>query len=377
MPETHGTIYLDFNATAPLRPEARVAMLDSMSEPGNPSSVHRAGRDARGRLEASRRAIAGALGAAPGNVVFTSGGTEADILAIRGSGRRHVLASAIEHQAVLSAAPDIELVPVTPHGLIDLEALDQRLSRFERPALVSVMWANNETGAIQPVREVVAVARKHGALVHSDAVQAVGKLSVDFAESGLDMMSVSAHKLGGPPGAGALLVSDDVALDPVAAGGGQERGRRPGTENLPGIAGFAAAVTAAAADLVARARVRRLRDAFEERVCAAAPRARVLCREVRRLDNTSCIAMHGVPAETQVMALDLDGIAVSAGAACSSGKVEPSHVIAAMDPDGTDARNAIRISLGWTTTEREIDRLVRSWLALYNRAAGRPGTAGA
>ena len=371
------SVYLDFNATTPLRPEARAAMLEVMSRTGNASSVHRPGRDARRCLETARRDIAAALGAVPENLVFTSGGTEADILALRGCGRRRILVSAIEHPAVLEAVADVERVPVLGTGQIDLDALDAMLARPGPAALVSVMWANNETGVIQPLDEVVVRARLRGALVHSDAIQAVGREPVDFASSGLDMMSVSAHKLGGPPGIGALLVSDRVRLDPVATGGGQERGRRSGTENLPGIAGFAAALGAALRDPGEGERVCRLRDLIEDRIGEAAPGARILGRDAPRLANTSCIVMPGVAAETQVMALDLAGVAVSAGSACSSGKVETSHVIAAMRPGNDDARCAIRVSLGWTTGREDVERLVDAWLTLYNRVAQENGTSGA
>jgi cysteine desulfurase len=232
------------------------------------------------------------------------------------------------------------------------------------------MWANNETGAIQPIAEVVAIARRHGALVHSDAVQAAGRVAIDFTSAGLDLMTLSAHKLGGPSGAGALIVRDGLAPAPRNLGGGQELGRRSGTENLAGIAGFGAAA-AVAADRSAVAGIAALRDGFEARLKAAAPEARILAADAPRLANTSCIAMPGVPAETQVMALDLAGIAVSAGAACSSGKVRRSHVLDAMEPGGSAAETAIRISLGWATEAADLDRLLDAWLALRARAGQR------
>lgn len=364
-------IYADYNATTPLRDEAREAMLAVMTAPGNPSSVHRAGRAARAVLERARRSVATLLGATPEAVIFTSGGTEADLLALSGTGRKRVLVSAIEHEAVL-AIPGVERIPVLGNGLVDLAALEEMLKAEAEPALVSVMWANNETGAIQPMADVIALARDHGALVHCDAVQAIGKLPVDFASSGLDLLSVSAHKIGGPAGAGALLTREGLALAPLITGGGQERGRRSGTENLCGIAGFGAAAEAAAREMTEGAgylaRVAALRDRLESRILDAAPGARVLCREVPRLPNTSSIVMPGMPAETQVMALDLEGIAVSAGSACSSGKVKRSHVVEAMEPGGAAAETTIRVSLGWLTTEAEVDRLADAWLKLYKRA---------
>lgn len=362
-------VYLDYNATTPLRAEARAAMLAVMGETGNPSSVHRGGRAARARLETARRRVAAFVGAPPETVVFTSGGTEADILALRGSGRHRVLISAIEHDAVLAAIPEAERIPVTPDGIVDLGALERKLAGRSEPAIVSVMWANNETGAVQPISDVVSVAQAHGALVHADAVQAAGKLTLDFSASGLDMMSLSAHKIGGPPGVGALLVRDGVALAPAIVGGGQERGRRSGTENLPGIVGFGAAAEAVVAAAPGEVEaVRALRDRLESALLSAIPDLRILCRGMPRLGNTSAIVMPGVPAETQVMALDLEGVAVSAGSACSSGKVTRSHVIDAMEPDGVAAACTIRVSLGWENTEADVDRLVEAWLRLYKRA---------
>jgi cysteine desulfurase len=364
-------IYADYNATAPLRPEARAAMMEAMADPGNPSSVHGPGRRARAALEEGRRRVAKLLGAEPETVTFTSGGTEADLLALRGAGRTRVLVSAIEHEAVLAAVPDAERIPVGSNGLIDLTALEALLDASDVPAIVSVMWANNETGAIQPLAEVVALARHHGALVHSDAVQAVGKVPVNFQESGIDLLSVSAHKIGGPAGIGALVCRAGLALEPQIAGGGQERGRRSGTENLLGIIGFGAAALRALVELEGDAlptRIAELRDRLEARVLASAPLARVLCRDVPRLPNTSSIVLPGVRAETQVMALDLEGIAVSAGSACSSGKVKRSHVVEAMEPGGEAAAETIRVSFGWLSTEDDVDRLADAWLRLYKRA---------
>lgn len=367
-------IYADYNATTPLRPEARAAMVESLGEPGNPSSVHRAGRTARAALERARRQVAEFLGATPETVIFTSGGTEADLLALRGAGRARVLVSAIEHDAVLAAVPEADRIPVGSDGLVDLPALATLLDASRDPAIVSVMWANNETGAIQPLAQVIAMAKAKGALVHSDAVQAAGKVGIDFAASGLDMVSVSAHKIGGPAGIGALLLREGLALDPLITGGGQERGRRSGTENLSGIVGFGAAAERASAGLLEGSgvieHIARLRDHLEARIITAAPGARVLCQAVPRLANTSCIVMPAMAAETQVMALDLEGIAVSAGSACSSGKVKRSHVIEAMEPGGDAATNAIRVSLGWMNTVEEVDRLVDAWLRLYKRAGG-------
>ena len=362
------SVYLDHNATAPLCAEARAAMVAVLADPGNPSSVHRDGRRARHAVERARRQVADFLGAAPEEVIFTSGGTEADILALRGMPGRRVIVSAIEHDAVLDAVPGACHLPVSRDAVVDLEILGEQLARLRDPAIVSIMWANNETGTIQPLGEAAVIARRHGAIIHSDAVQAAGKLPIDFASLDLDMMSISAHKFGGPPGVGALLVRQGLVLEAVQTGGGQESGRRAGTENLPGIVGFGATAAVADQRLARMAAVRSLRDRLEASLLAAAPDARVLCAGVARLPNTSCIVMPGVSSETQVMAFDLDGISVSAGSACNSGRVVRSHVIEAMEPGQQTAGTALRISLGPENTAADVDRLVAAWLRLYKRA---------
>lgn len=365
-------VYLDHNATAPIGAAAAVAMRDALALVGNPSSVHRFGRQARAAIETARGQVARLVGAAPAEVIFTSGGTEANALALSGPPVARLVVSDIEHESVLAAAAgrvgcEVRRVGVTPAGIIDLDALDRALAGGDAPTLVSVMWANNETGAIQPIDAVVRIARRHRALVHADAVQAVGRLALSFADSGLDLMTVSSHKIGGPAGAGALIARAVTEIRPLLAGGGQERGHRAGTENRLGIVGFGAAADAAA-DRAWLDRVRTLRDGFEERLRAAAADARILSADAPRLPNTSCVAMPGVSAETQVMAFDLDGIAVSAGAACSSGKVRRSHVIDAMDPGGDAAANAVRISFGPGNGPADVDRVLASWLGLHRRA---------
>lgn len=363
--------YLDWNATAPLRPEAWAAMTAALDQCGNPSSVHRRGRAARGLVEAAREAVAALVGMPPEGVVFTSGGTEANALALSGSGRARVLVSAIEHAAVLEAAPAAERIPVDGEGVVALAALDRLLAADPRPALVSVMLANNETGVIEPAAAIAEIAHRHGALYHCDAVQAAGKLPLDVAALGADLLTLSAHKLGGPPGVGALVVRPDLDLAPLIRGGGQERGRRAGTENLPGIAGFGAAAQAALAQMGVWDRVRVLRETLERAVIGLAPEAVVIAAAAPRLPNTAAIALPGMPAETQVIALDLDGVMVSAGAACSSGKVRASHVLEAMGAGPDLARSTIRISLGWETDEADITRFLDSWTALYRRRHNR------
>ena len=372
--------YLDWNATAPLRPEAIEAVTRRMQIGGNASAVHRHGREARQAVERARAQVAALVGAAPDDVVFTSGGTEADNLALRGIAGRRLMVSAIEHGAILAPAlihdPEAVLLPVDGAGVLDLAALEAALAAADRPALVSVMLANNETGVVQPLAEVAAIARRHGALVHSDCVQAAGKLPLDMAELGVDMLSLSAHKLGGPQGTGALVLRGALPLQAVQIGGGQEQGRRSGTENVPGIVGFGEAAAAAAAELAAEGvRLAALRDGLEGRLRETAKDLTVFGAAAPRLPNTSCLSMPGVPADSQVMAFDLEDVAVSAGAACSSGKVAASHVLAAMDVEDALARTAIRVSLGRTTTADDVDRFVAVWREIYRRCGGRRNAA--
>jgi cysteine desulfurase len=341
-------VYLDANATEPLRPEARAAMLAALEVTGNPSSVHAAGRAARRVLEDARESLAARFGARAQDLVFTSGGTEADALAIHALGaKRRLIVGATEHDAVRSAAPDALSLPVDRDGVADLDTLAVWLADGP-PALVCLMLANNETGTIQPIAEAAALCRRHGALLHVDAVQAAGRIDIRFSLLGAHSMAISSHKLGGPSGAGALLLAPDVAtLAPLIAGGGQERGRRGGTPPLPAIAGFAAA----AAGATDASRLAPLRDAAEGAAVAAG--AIVCGAGASRSANTTCLALPGVRADAQVIALDLDGIAVSAGAACSSGKVTASHVLAAMGL-GPLAGEAIRVSVPWNATEADV-----------------------
>jgi len=363
--------YLDWNATAPLRPEAAAAVLEALASWGNPSSVHRRGRVARRIIERAREEIAGLLGGVdPRGVVFVSGGTEANNLALLGTDRERVLVSAVEHDSVRQVLPTAETIPVDRDGVVALDALDRLLAADPRPALVSVMFANNETGVIQPVGEIASLARRYGALFHCDAVQAAGRLALDTGAIGADLISLSAHKLGGPPAVGALVVTGDLDLASLLRGGGQERGRRAGTENVPGIAGFAAAAKAAVEEIAAYDRVRVLRASLEAEIAVAAPEAVIYGTGVMRLPNTSAIAMPGVAAETQVIALDLDGVMVSAGAACSSGKVGPSHVLAAMGVDAALAASTIRVSLGGSSSETDIAHFLHAWTALRRRHRG-------
>ncbi len=364
-------IYLDHNASAPLKPGVRRAMAEALELCGNPSSVHGFGRVARRAIEQARESVAALVGAAPASVVFTSGGTEANALAIRGSGRRRVLVSAVEHDSVLQAVPDAERIPVDASGIVRLERLESMLSTSEEPAIVALMLANNETGVIQPVREAAEIAHAHGALLHCDVVQAVGRVAVDKAALNADYLTLSAHKIGGPAGAGALVVAGSAPLTAQTRGGGQERGRRGGTEKLLGIIGFGAAATAAAEELELQPRIAALRDRTEGAIAEASAEAVIHGGAAARVAGTSCISMPGVPAETQLMNFDLAGIAVSAGAACSSGQVATSHVLEAMGVDPALAASAIRVSLGWNSTEGDVDAFVQAWTAIHRRVRRR------
>jgi cysteine desulfurase len=360
-------LYLDANATEPLRPEAREATLAALDLGGNPSSVHAAGRAARRVLEGAREALAARFGGSPAGLVFTSGGTEANALAVRGlSAGRRILAGATEHPAVLAAAPGAEVLPVRADGTLDLAALEAALAG--PPAQVCLMAANNETGVLHPLAEAAALCRAAGALLHVDGVQAAGRVPLSLAALGADSLAVSGHKLGGPKGAGALLLRPGLAPEPLLAGGGQELGRRGGTEPLPAIAGMAAAAMAAIPEEAAR--LAALRDTIESACLAAG--ASVAGAGAPRLPNTTSLILPGVPAETQVIALDLAGVRVSAGAACSSGKVARSHVLAAMGL-GEAAGQAIRVSLPWNAREDAAERFVAAWSAMRARLSRNRG----
>lgn len=352
--------YLDANATEPLRPEARAAMLRALDVPGNPSSVHNEGRAARRVLEDAREAIAARFGAPAANLVFTSGATEANALVRHAlGGTRRVIASAVEHDSILAARP-AALLPVDRKGVADLDAL-AALSADGEPALVCLMLANNETGVIQPVAQAAALCQRFGAWLHVDAVQAGGRIPVSLSTLGADSLAISSHKLGGPAGVGAVLFgSKAIGPAPLIPGGGQERGWRAGTPPLPAIAGFAAAAEAARGS----PHLAEMRDRIEAAAIAAG--ASVAGAGAERLPNTTCLVQPDVPAMAQVMALDLAGIAVSAGAACSSGKVASSHVLAAMGL-GPLAGCGIRVSLPWNAAEADAEAFAAAYPAMVAR----------
>ena len=368
-------IYLDWNATAPLRPETREAMAAAWDLGGNPSSVHAEGRQARGLVEQARVSIADAVGALPRNVVFTSGGTEANALGLtpglrRGSGFpvTRLLVSAIEHASVLAGGrfptEAVGAIGVTRAGLLDLDRLRAMLEGGP-PALVSVMLANNETGAVQPVAEAGEIVHSAGGLLHVDAIQAFGKIRFDINAMNADLVTLSAHKIGGPKGVGALLLAEGLpAPEPLLRGGGQELGRRAGTENVAGIAGFGAAAKAAMAVLERDAiRLKNLRNRLETGLRQTAG-VIVFADEVARLPNTTLFTIPGLKAETAVIGFDLAGLAVSSGSACSSGKVQPSHVLVAMGFGPELAEGAVRLSLGWSTSDADVDRCLEAWRKL-------------
>ena len=367
--------YLDWNATTPLRPEAREAMAATWDLPGNPSSVHAEGRKARRLVEDARAAVAGAVGALPRNVVFTSGGTEANALALTpglrlqsGTPVQRLVVSAIEHASVLAGgrfpAEAIVTVGVSGSGLVHLDRLREALAGGPA-ALVSVMLANNETGAVQPIAEVAEIVHAEGCVLHVDAIQALGKIPFDINALNADLATVSAHKIGGPKGVGALVWAEGVqGLEPLLRGGGQERGHRAGTENVAGIAGFGAAVTAGMGALKEDAtRLESLRNRLETGLRQTAG-VLIFSHDVQRLPNTTLFTVPGLRAETAVIGFDLAGIAVSSGSACSSGKVQPSHVLEAMGFGRELAQGGVRLSLGWSTSDADIDRCLEAWRKL-------------
>ncbi len=361
--------YFDHNASAPSSPEVQEAVAAALRDFGNPSSVHAEGRAARNCVEQAREEVAALVGAPAENVIFTSGATEANNQALRRCDRPQVVASAIEHPSVLEVSPEDARIPVTADGITDLNALSELLKRRGRFVVVSVMAANNESGVIQPVKGAAERAHAAGALFHCDAVQAMGRIPFDMGRLGADMVTISAHKLGGPKGVGALVLADGMETETFMRGGGQERKRRGGTENVPGIAGFGVAAREAGERRLSIGRVANLIDILERRAEAAVPEAVIFGEEVPRIANTSLIALPGVDAETQIMALDLAGISVSAGAACSSGKVGESHVLAAMGVEEQLGRCAIRISLGFENTVEEVDKFVEIWSGLKKKAS--------
>lgn len=356
------TIYLDYNATSPLRPEVKNTMLEVMGNPMNPSSIHSYGREARSIIERARRSILSSLNAEGARIIFVSSGTEANHLALKGIKNITTVVSAIEHASVIKANNNSVIIPVDNNGVVKLDALQNILASIDGKALVSVMLANNETGVIQPVKEIVEITYAHGDYLHTDAVQGVGKFNINFNDLNVDMMTISSHKCGGPQGIAALIIKKGLELEPMLRGGGQEYGIRAGTENVSAIHGFALALEMAIKEARDTSFITFMRDKLENELEIFNPV--IFGIKAKRLGNTSYIEMPGVDAETQVVAFDLDGIAVSSGSACTSGKIEASHVLKAM---GVESSSAVRVSLGWNTKEKDIKAFVDSWKKIYRR----------
>lgn len=372
---TDDRTYLDWNATVPLRPEARAAMIAALDVIGNPSSVHAEGRRARAIVEDARERVAALVGANPADVIFTSGATEANAT-VMAAGWDTIFVSAMEHDSVLAPArasgARIVEIPATRDGVAMAEIVADhwlRMSAAFGRTLVSLQAANSETGVLQPVAETAAFARAHGLAMHCDAVQAAGRIALGPLLADVEYVSIAAHKIGGPKGVGALISRAGTDLPALIRGGGQERRRRAGTENVAAIAGFGAVAEAALQALGKRADVRRRRDRLEQEVRRVTPQALVIGADAERLDNTACIALPGRSAETLVIALDLAGVSVSAGSACSSGKVGESHVLKALGLPVEVQRGAVRVSIGPETSDEDISQFVMAWSRIAGEAA--------
>lgn len=367
MADPFDRIYLDFNATAPVLPDVVQAVTNALGKTGNPSSIHRHGRLVRSLVDEAREHVAQLINADPTAITFTSGGTEANALAILGclgSGAvTRVIGTTIEHPSVLAHVPERDQIGVTPEGIIDLEALEHALNASDRLALVCVMFANNETGVIQPIEAVSDIAHQHGSFVLCDAVQAPGKAALQADILGADFITLSGHKIGGPQGVGALVNVAGIEVSPVMTGGGQERRLRSGTENVPGIVGFGEAAKNINLHDEADS-LRDLQSQFENALLEARPEAQIHGHAGPRLPNTTCVSLPGVSSQSQVIKLDLSGFSISAGSACSSGKVERSHVLEAMGVEQELLNSAIRISFGRQTRWDELDSFVAAWAAL-------------
>lgn len=358
-------IYLDYNATTPILQTVKDAVGTILDKPLNASSVHSDGRFARKLIEDSRGMVRQMVGADEDTrIIFTASGTEANNQVFKGLKAYAPVVSAVEHISVLRGCQNPYFIPVDQLGLVKLDALERLLREVEGKVLVSVMLANNETGVIQPIKEIAALAHNYGAIVHTDAIQACGRIDIDMEALGVDLITVSGHKIGGLQGAGALIVKKSVALQSFITGGGQEQGYRAGTENVPAIVGFGVAAEYVGKKLLKK---KTLRDMMEARLLCVCPEIKIFGQEAARINNTSCFTMPGVASETQLMHFDLEGISVSNGSACSSGKVSASHVLLAMGVDDRDASCALRVSLGNDTNERDVLAFVDAWTSLYAR----------
>lgn len=363
--------YLDYNATAPIRTEVIERMSAVMKEGGNPSSVHALGRAAKARLEGARSQIATVINCRAQMIIFTSGGTEANNMAILNSGRTRLITTNAEHDSVNLSKDHfdgkVDILLINEDGLIDLKELKKLLHEVGEQTIVSILFANNETGVIQNIAEISKLTKEAGALLHIDAIQALGKVPIDFKELDVDMMSISSHKIGGPQGVGALIALEKLPVKSSIIGGGQEIGRRGGTENIAGIAGFGLAASMLPDTLMKMKELEEWRNFAEKEIAETATGALFFGNNSNRLPNVTTIYMPNVKSETQVMNFDLDNICVSSGSACSSGKVKASHVIMAMTGDDELASSTVRMSMGWNTKKEDLDAFVVSWLKMWGR----------
>ena len=357
--------YLDHNATTPIRENALATMMAVLSEVGNPSSIHHYGRSARKHVEDARKKIADTLGVSSGQVFFNSGATEGNNTIIKGFAGKRILISATEHPSVIDAGVKCDIIPVDANGLIDLVAFEKQV-RDNPPALVSVILVNNETGVIQPVAEISKIAKSVGALIHCDAVQGYGRIAFTRESLGVDFLTLSSHKIGGPQGVGALIMAAGLTLPKLLEGGGQERRSRAGTENTAGIAGFGIAAAEAVAAIPHFQKLAILRDRIESEITKS-PRVKIYGANAPRVANTISCTVSGIASDTLLMAFDIEGIAISSGSACSSGTVKLSHVLKAMGMSEKNPAAALRISLGHTTTEQDIEKFIKVWNILHAR----------
>ena len=354
-------VYLDYNATTPIRPEVIRLMSEVMAAPGNASSIHSYGRLARKTIEDARSQIATAFDVGPQQIIFNSGATEGNNTILKGFSGQRVLISAIEHSSIIESGVKAELIPVTKTGVVDLLAYKKLLAEDPKPALVSVMYVNNETGVIQPIAEIARLAKEAGAVFHTDVSQAVGRIAFTREQLGADFMTFCAHKFGGPQGAGAIIMAPKAPLPKLMHGGGQERRQRAGTENVAAIAGFGLALDMAMKELLQYQELASKRDALEEMLLASTTAIQIHGRSEERVANTISLSLSGTTSETLLLALDLEGMALSSGSACSSGTVKPSHVLMAMGVPEDEAKCSLRISLGWNTSDQDIEDFTKAW----------------
>lgn len=361
--------YLDYNATAPVRPEVALLVYEILAKPGNASSVHGYGRAARAYLEKAREQVAAMAGTNPAYVTFNSGATEGNNTVLHGFAGKEIWISAIEHPAVHQTVPHAQKIPVTEDGIIDLPRLESMIAQDKKPDLVCLILVNNETGVIQPVAKAVRIIRKASpkTLIHCDAAQAPGKVGLDFSALQTDYMCLSAHKMGGPQGTGALISAPGAPPVKLFHGGGQEKRQRAGTENIAGIAGFGLAAELAVQSLDQFQKLEKLRNDMEASLLDKVPGLKIYGQNAPRIANTSCLCYPAIPAQTQMMSLDLDGIAVSSGSACSSGTIKPSKTLMAMGADEKEASSSLRISMGWDSTSEDVDRFMEAWLKMVSR----------